>query len=48
MLDCALLILGIVAGAFGLRAFWTNPRGVEDGVMDAGSDVDRSEGIRGT
>lgn len=47
MLDCAVLILGIVDGPLGLRAFWTKPRGVEDGVMDAGSDVVRREGIRG-
>ena len=46
MLDCALLMFGSVVGAFGLRAFWTRPRGVDEGVMDAGSDVDRRVGIR--
>jgi hypothetical protein len=50
-LICALLRFEIVGdGPFGLRAFCTKPRGVEDEVMDAvpwGSDVDRSEGILG-
>jgi hypothetical protein len=40
-------MLGNVDGAFGLRAFCTNPRGVEDVVMEAESDALRSEGIRG-
>jgi hypothetical protein len=45
-LVCEPLILGNVDGAFGLRAFCTKPRGVEDGVMEVRSDVLRSEGIR--
>jgi hypothetical protein len=40
-------MLGNVDGAFCLRAFCNKPRGVEDGVMEAESDVLRSEGILG-
>lgn len=39
-----------VAGSFGLRAFCSIPRGVEEAVMGAvawGSDMDRREGNRG-
>jgi hypothetical protein len=39
-----------VAGALGLRAFCSTPRGVEEAVIGAvawGSDTDRREGNRG-